>query len=142
MSDNPFHSVYPTTLLCKVAWRRAEWYRAVYQLMLRTSRQRKVLCRECPVARAADLVGDSVSLLMLRDLLIHPSRRFTDFELALAGVSSRTIAIKLKKLEACGFITRAANKHSLPRADYLLTPKGRALKGVIGAMRSYGKKYL
>jgi DNA-binding HxlR family transcriptional regulator len=110
--------------------------------MLRTARQRSILCRTCPIARVADILGDSVSIIMLRDLLTHPSRRFTDFEFALAGVSSRTIALKLKKLEACGFISRDAQKRYVPRVDYRITAKGRALKGVIEAMRTYGKKYL
>ena len=109
--------------------------------MLRTTRQRKVLCRDCPVARTADLVGDSVSLLIVRDLLIRP-QRFGDFEMSLAGVSSRTIANKLKKLEAVGLVRRDMSKRILPRGDYRLTPKGRALKNVVHSMRLYGKKYL
>jgi DNA-binding HxlR family transcriptional regulator len=109
--------------------------------MLRTARQRKVLCRDCPVARVADLVGDSVSLLIVRDLLLK-SRRFTDFELAYQGVSSRTLALKLKALEKEGLIVRDDSKRHVPRVDYRLTSRGRALEPVIDSMRSYGKKYL
>lgn len=109
--------------------------------MLRTQRQRKVICRDCPVARVADVVGDSVSLLMLRDLLVKP-RRFGDFEMSLSGISSRTIASKLKKLESDGLIRRDMSKKLLPKGDYRLTPKGRALETIVEAMRLYGKKYL
>ena len=109
--------------------------------MLRTSRQRKVLCRDCPVARVADLVGDSVSLLIVRDLLIQ-NLRFSDFELSLAGVSSRTIANKLKKLEKDGLIMRDDSRRHVPRIDYRITKKGAAFQGVVDAMRTYGKKYL
>ncbi|MCR4325531.1 MAG: helix-turn-helix transcriptional regulator [Patescibacteria group bacterium] len=109
--------------------------------MLRTPRQRKNLCRSCPIARAADLVGDSVSLLIVRDLLMRP-QRFTDLELALQGVSSRTICNKLKRLEKSGIVSRAPNSAQYPRVDYRLTKKGRALGPVVRSMGAYGKKYL
>jgi len=109
--------------------------------MLRTKRQRRLLCRDCPVARVADSLGDSVSILILRDLLVKP-RRFTDFELAFQGVSSRTICNKLKKLEKAGFVSRHANYRLGNRVDYRVTAKGRALGPVLDAMRVYGEKYL
>lgn len=112
-----------------------------YSHMLRTARQRRILCRSCPVARTADLVGDTVSLLILRDLM-EKSHRFTDFELAYAGVSSRTLASKLKKLEKEGLISRDASRRHVPRIDYRLTKKGAALRNVVASMRAYGKKYL
>lgn len=100
-----------------------------------------VLCRSCPIARGADLFGDSVSLLIIRDLLIRP-RGFTDLELSLHGVSSRTICNKLKKLELAGIIARVPKRSFYPRVDYRLTPKGAAFQKVVAAMRAYGKKYL
>ena len=110
-------------------------------IMLRTSHQRAVLCRSCPVARVADLVGDSVSILILRDLLVKP-RRFTDLELSLAGVSSRTLTLKLQKLEREGLVARKSLQKLSNRVDYRLTPKGTAFNGVVESMRKYGKKYL
>lgn len=101
--------------------------------MLRTPKQRKVICRDCPVARVADVVGDTVSLLILRDLLTAP-KRFSELESALPGVSSRTLTLKLKKLEDDGLVAR--------EEGYAVTSKGRALEDVMDAMRSYGKKYL
>ena len=100
-----------------------------------------VLCRSCPVARVADLVGDTVSILIVRDLLQKP-RRFTDLELALAGVSSRTLTLKLKKLEKSGLVSRSPSYRLGNRVDYSLTPKGAAFQKVVDAMRRYGKKYL
>jgi len=109
--------------------------------MLRTARQRRILCRSCPVAQVADLVGDSVSLLIMRDLLVKP-QRFGDFELSLQGVSTRTLTKKLKMLEKGGLISRDDRKKHVPRIDYSLTKKGAAFHEVVDAMRAYGKKYL
>lgn len=109
--------------------------------MLRTKRQRAILCRASPVARAADIVGDSVSLLILRDLLEKP-RGFTELELLYKGVSSRTICSKLRRLEKNGFIARVPKRKFYPRVNYHLTPKGKAIRPVIDAMRTFGNNYL
>ena len=109
--------------------------------MLRTSRQKRNLCRECPVARVADIVGDTVSILILRDLIVSP-RQFTDFGRAYEGVSSRTVAQKLRILEEAGFIARTPDKKNYPRVDYRVTHKGAAFADVIDTMRRFGKRYL
>jgi DNA-binding HxlR family transcriptional regulator len=101
--------------------------------MLRTERQRKELCKDCPIARVADIIGDPCSLLVLRDLLESP-HRFGELNESL-GMSTRTLTKTLRRLQECGFV----KLHTL---EYALTPKGRGLKKVIGEMRSYGKKYL
>ena len=108
--------------------------------MLRTAQQRKALCNSCPVARVADLLGDSCSLLILRDLLIKP-RRFCDLQSSLSGISTRTLASKLKRLENERLMQRKESNNP-PRVEYALTKKGAALRDVIDAMREYGKKYL
>lgn len=101
--------------------------------MFRTEAQRKG-CADCPVGRTADLIGDTPSLLIVRDLLEGP-KRFCDMEKSL-GISTRTLTLKLKHLEDEGFVAHA---HSTP---YALTPKGKALKPVIDSLRRFGEKYL
>lgn len=102
--------------------------------MLRTARQRKELCKECPVARVADLLGDSCSLLMVRDLMEKP-RRFGELQESLSGISTRTLTNKLRQLEKESLIQKEG-------LHYTMTKKGAALEEVINAMRTYGKKYL
>jgi DNA-binding HxlR family transcriptional regulator len=109
--------------------------------MLRTAQQKKDLCANCPVARVADLVGDSVSILIIRDLLERP-RRFKDLEASLSGVSSRTLTLKLKMLEKEELIEKKEYSTHPPRTEYKLTRKGAAFHDVVDAMRAYGKKYL
>lgn len=102
--------------------------------MLRTAQQQKTLCRDCPTARAANLLGDSCTLLIIRDLLESP-RRFGDLQESLSGISSRTLTNKLKELEERGIIAHR-------EAAYSLTKKGKGLAPVEKALRAYGKKYL
>lgn len=90
---------------------------------------------DCPVAKAAALVGDAYTLLIIRDLLAGP-QRFCELEISIEGISTRTLSAKLKKLESDGII-----KHAALRSAYALTPKGRALAGVTEALRKFGKRY-
>ncbi|MBU6231189.1 MAG: helix-turn-helix transcriptional regulator [Patescibacteria group bacterium] len=109
--------------------------------MFRTRSQRRKNCWECPVARTADLVGDTWSILIVRDLLRGP-KRFTDLQDSLSGVSSRTLAKKLQFLESQSLLARRAFAEKPPRVEYRLTAKGREFSGIISAMRRYGERYL
>ena len=59
-----------------------------------------------------------------------------------AGVSTRTLAEKLKTLEEEGLIAREEFVGKPPRVEYSLTKKGAGLKKVSDAMIEYGSKYL
>ena len=93
------------------------------------------------MARAADCVGDSTTLLIVRDLLTG-SKRYGELEDSLQGVSTRTLTNKLKTLEHNGIVTKHEYKEHPPRTVYMLTKKGKGLAPVERALRAYGKKYL
>lgn len=109
--------------------------------MLRTKKQVKNICDQCPLARTANLMGDTFTLLIVRDLLATP-KRFGEIEASLPGVSSRTITKKLQFLESKGLVVRHAYSEKPPRVEYSLTKNGRALHKIIDTMRTYGEKYL
>lgn len=109
--------------------------------MFRTKKQQNQLCRACPVAKVANLMGDSITLLIIRDLLSGP-KRFGGLVASLAGVSSRTLTKKLRELEVSGIVEREEFNEKPPRVEYFLTPKGRGLKRIETAMRDYSKRYL
>jgi DNA-binding HxlR family transcriptional regulator len=109
--------------------------------MLRTQKQESKICGECPIAKTANLVGDTFALLMVRDLLNGP-KRFGEIEKSLQGVSSRTIAKKLQFLESKNLIKKIFFKEKHPHAEYALTPHGKALHKIINSMKKYGEQYL
>jgi DNA-binding HxlR family transcriptional regulator len=88
----------------------------------------------CPVQKTAELLSDTWTMLILRDLLAGP-QRFCDLERSLEGISTRTLTLKLKKLETEGLVKRGPD-------CYQATTKSRGLKPIERAMRAYGKKYL
>src|SRR3989344_5668423 len=94
-------------------------------MSLRTPSQRNKLRPPCPVARVADLLGDTCSLLIIRDLL-RGMRRFGELEDSLGGMSPRTLTKKLRNLEKKGLISRRSFRRHPPRVEYRLTRKGAA----------------
>ncbi len=94
----------------------------------------------CPVGKAAALVGDPCSLLIIRDLLEGP-RRFGELEASLHN-STRTLTKKLKALEREKMLVRKETHDAPACVKYALTKKGAALKPTIDAMRTYGARYL
>ena len=52
----------------------------------------------CPVACALAQIGEKWTLLILRDLTMHPSRRFQDFIESLKGCAPNTLSARLSSL--------------------------------------------
>lgn len=94
----------------------------------------------CPVAKSLEIVGDRWTLLIVRDLLPGP-RRFADLLETLPGVSPAVLSGRLKRLEAHGLIARTAYSERPRRASYALTPGGRELERVTGALAIWGARH-
>lgn len=97
---------------------------------------------KCPVAKAIDIIGDSWTILILRDLFLDGPRKFQDLQESLSSLSPNTLSSRLKKLEDHGIIARRFYEQRPPRAEYVLTDKGRSLGPVLKALREWGNKQL
>jgi DNA-binding HxlR family transcriptional regulator len=95
----------------------------------------------CPVCRTAEIVCGKWTLLIIRDLAEGRSR-FCELERSLAGISPRTLSLRLRALEEEGIVARRTFSEVPPRVEYALTDKGRALVPIVEDMRAYGKRWL
>jgi DNA-binding HxlR family transcriptional regulator len=95
----------------------------------------------CPVASALDVIGDRWAILILRDLFLHESRRFQDFEDALPGLTPSVLSARLKELESSAVISSRKYGDHPPRLEYFLTAKGRELGPVLKALKKWGEQY-
>ena len=95
----------------------------------------------CPVARTASIVSGKWTLLIIRDLT-YGTRRFSELERSLVGISPKTLSERLSALESEGIVQRKTYAEVPPKVEYSLTEKGHALAGVIDAMRAYGNAWL
>lgn len=95
----------------------------------------------CPVARTAEIISGKWTLLIIRDLTTG-TKRFSELERSLDGISPKTLSERLVALEREGVLSRRTYAEVPPRVEYSLTDKGQALAGVIEEMRLYGRVWL
>ena len=76
----------------------------------------------CPIGLAADLIGDKWSLVILRDISILSRRNFNKlFKQNLEGISSGTLAKRLKRLMDIGLLTVSKDQAHSQKKLYCLT---------------------
>jgi DNA-binding HxlR family transcriptional regulator len=94
----------------------------------------------CSTEWLIDQIGDRWTLQILHRLA-GGTRRTQGLLGSLAGISSRTLAAKLKALEADGWIERTVFAEVPPRVEYSLTEKGRRLRPVFAAMQTISQSW-
>jgi DNA-binding HxlR family transcriptional regulator len=94
----------------------------------------------CSVAATLEVVGDPWTLLILRDAFAGV-RRFEQWQERL-GVARNVLAARLKSLVGHGVLERRAYCERPPRYEYVLTPKGRDLYGVLLTMAAWGDRHV
>lgn len=93
----------------------------------------------CPVARSLEVIGEKWSLLIVRDLLSGPAR-FTDLQRGLGAITPKWLTLRLRELEAAGIVQRD-QEEGRREVWYALTPKGRELAPVVGALNTWGLRH-
>lgn len=97
--------------------------------------------QNCAIARGLELVGERWALIIVKELMSGP-RKFQELRDELAGLSSNVLSSRLKSLEEAGIIERRIYSQHPLRAEYLLTPSGRALERVLIAMGLWAIEHL
>lgn len=94
----------------------------------------------CPVSRTAFIIGSRWTSEIIRELVDHGPRRFSDFEGALPGIAPNTLSNRLKMLEDHEVVQRRIYDTHPPRSEYHLTEKGLKMRPIIDAMRLWGQQ--
>ena len=74
--------------------------------------------------------------MIVRDAFLG-KRRFSEFERSL-GLAKNILAVRLRKLVACGILRLEPASDGSRHKEYVLTEQGRALGIVVGALRFWG----
>ncbi|MEM9293249.1 MAG: helix-turn-helix domain-containing protein [Acidobacteriota bacterium] len=93
---------------------------------------------DCPVAVTLDAIGERWTMLLVRDLYRNETRRFADFLESFPSLSPGILSSRLKSLEEHGVVERRFYQTHPPRAEYLLTQRGRELGPVLQALKNWG----
>jgi DNA-binding HxlR family transcriptional regulator len=93
----------------------------------------------CPVARAAEIIADRWTPLIIRELLAG-SRHFNSIERGLPGISRSLLAARLRLLEDAGVLVRRTGAQR-NITEYELTEAGHDLHGVIDRLGAWGVRW-
>jgi len=95
----------------------------------------------CALARAAEILGERWTLLVVRELLLGP-KRFTDLRDRLTRVSTSVLAQRLSSLEEAGVVRRRFLEPPAASTVYELTDDGEALRPAVFELIRWGGRYL
>jgi len=87
----------------------------------------------CGLARALDVVGDRWTLLIVRELLLAGSARYSDLLDGLPGIATNLLGERLRAMEDAGLVAREESPPPRPATLYRLTARGAALESVVEA---------
>lgn len=95
----------------------------------------------CALARAAELLGERWTLLIVRELLVGP-KRFTDLRQQLDGITSSMLTGRLKGLEEDGLIRLVRLEPPAASKVYELTQDGRDLEPIVLNLIRWGARFM
>jgi DNA-binding HxlR family transcriptional regulator len=93
----------------------------------------------CPVAKAAEVIGDRWNPLVLREML-YGNRYFNDISRGVPLMSRALLVQRLKELEKAGVVV-SREKETGQGYEYVLTPAGEALRPLIEAMGVWAQQW-
>jgi DNA-binding HxlR family transcriptional regulator len=94
----------------------------------------------CPVARAAEILAERWSLLIVRNLLLGATT-FTDLAMGVPYMSRSMLIKRLRELEHNGVIV-ATPKSNGQGSTYALTDAGHDLTGVVEDMAAWAERWV
>lgn len=95
----------------------------------------------CAVARAAEILGERWTLLIVRELLLGP-KRYSDLKARLAPVAPGILNGRLRALENYGVIERRDIGPPTPAKLFQLTEAGLALEPAMAELLKWGSRFL
>lgn len=95
----------------------------------------------CALARALDHVGHRWTLLIVRELLLGPSR-FTDLRTALPGIATNLLTERLRALQDDGLVRQRELPPPAASTVYELTDAGEELREVVHGLIRWGGRWM
>jgi DNA-binding HxlR family transcriptional regulator/putative sterol carrier protein len=95
----------------------------------------------CALARAAEILGERWTLLIVRELLLGP-KRFSDLRGRLDGISTSVLTERLARLEDATIVRRTYLEPPAASTVYHLTDAGQALQPAILELIRWGGRFL
>ena len=78
----------------------------------------------------------------MRELLLHPSERYSELQHSVAGISQKMLTQSLHEMTAAGIVQRQVFPEVPPRVEYRLTELGQSMDPILKTMHNWGNQYL
>jgi len=95
----------------------------------------------CPVELVIELISGKWKLLILRELM-SGTRRFSQLQRAIPGITQKMLTKQLRELERAGIVSRKVYPEVPPKVEYSLTELGKSLEEIFEAMHRWGERYM
>lgn len=94
----------------------------------------------CPSRDLLAQIADKWTVLVL-GILIERTTRFNELRRRVEGISQKMLTQTLRGLERRGLVARVIYAEVPPRVEYSLTPLGRSLVKVLGALTDWAETH-
>lgn len=100
-----------------------------------------VYAANCPTRQVLDRIGDKWTTLVIL-LLEDGSKRFSELQRGIVGISQKMLTQTLRSLERDGLVSRTIYPEVPPRVEYQLTPLGKTLCAPISAIVQWSEEHI
>lgn len=95
----------------------------------------------CPISFSLDLLGDSWSLLIIRDIIFAGKKTFGEFLASDEGIARNILTNRLSRLETMGLITKSPHPGDGRKDLYELTEAGLDVLPILWELSAWGAKH-
>ena len=96
----------------------------------------------CPINLTLEQLGDRWSLIVISDLMFGNRRSYGELlEQSEEGIASNILADRLKRLTACGLVTRRPDPDHRQKGIYSLTEAAIQLVPLLAHMGAWGRRH-
>ena len=96
----------------------------------------------CPLSCALDVLGDKWTVLIIRDLMIHETRTYSEFLQSPEHISTNILAARLNLLTSFKLIERTSPNQSARNNAFRLSKSGAALRPVLEGLVRWAQDHL
>lgn len=103
--------------------------------------QKKGFSPTCSVPKVLDLIGSKWAILIVY-ALFQGTKRYSQLQQLIEGISPKMLIQNLRKLEACGLVLRVVYPVVPPQVDYSLTPLGETLVDPLAMLYIWSEEHV
>ncbi|GAB4191094.1 MAG: helix-turn-helix domain-containing protein [Coleofasciculaceae cyanobacterium] len=95
--------------------------------MVRNCPEPEIFQANCPTQRVLETIADKWSVIVIYALSQQQTRRYSELQKIIGGISQKMLTQTLRKLERDGLVERHVYPVVPPKVEYALTPLGHTL---------------